>query len=183
MRQAKKSPILGNLEVLENQRRKKHQQDAEVLERLAKRAGLPPDIAAQLAMNLAPAAKTEWTFAMISPQQNAAVVSWLEANSKRPMKAMRLWAHLFEVMRSDTGEILRSREELAEKIGMTPRHLSETMTELASINAILRKKDGRAVRYFMNPNIATHVPSSEQRKEARENAGPLLVLMEGGRIA
>ena len=91
-------------------------------------------------MNLAPAAKTEWTFAMISPQQNAAVVSWLEANSKRPMKAMRLWAHLFEVMRSDTGEILRSREELAEKIGMTPRHLSETMTELASINAILRKK-------------------------------------------
>ena len=34
-------------------------------------------------MNLAPAAKTEWTFAMISPQQNAAVVSWLEANSKR----------------------------------------------------------------------------------------------------
>ena len=88
MRQAKKSPILGNLEVLENQRKKKHQQDAEVLERLAKRAGLPPDIAAQLAMNLAPAAKTEWTFAMISPQQNAAVVSWLEANSKRPMKAI-----------------------------------------------------------------------------------------------
>ena len=42
MRQAKKSPILGNLEVLENQRKKKHQQDAEVLERLAKRAGLPP---------------------------------------------------------------------------------------------------------------------------------------------
>ena len=41
MRQAKKSPILGNLEVLENQRKKKHQQDAEVLERLAKRAGLP----------------------------------------------------------------------------------------------------------------------------------------------
>ena len=55
---------------------------------------------------------------------------------------------------------------------MTPRHLSETMTELASINAILRKKDGRAVRYFMNPNIATHVPSSEQRKEAREKRRP-----------
>ena len=46
-------------------------------------AQVSPDIAAQLAMNLAPAAKTEWTFAMISPQQNAAVVSWLEANSKR----------------------------------------------------------------------------------------------------
>ena len=57
-------------------------------------------------------------------------------------------------MRSDTGEILRSREELAEKVRMTPA-ISETMTELASINAILRKKDGRAIRYFMNPNIAT----------------------------
>ena len=67
-------------------------------------------------------------------------------------------------MRSDTGEILRSREELAEKVGMTPRHLSETMTELASINAILRKKDGRAVRYFMNPNIARTSPRQSSAK-------------------
>ena len=68
-------------------------------------------------MNLAPAAKTEWTFAMISPQQNAAVVSWLEANSKRPMKAMRLWAHLFEVMRSDTEKSSAAEKSLLRRSG------------------------------------------------------------------
>jgi len=172
--------LFDNIEQLENQRRKKLQKDAETLERLAKRAGLPPDVAADLAMNLRPAPKADWIFVMISPQQNAAVVDWLEEHSKRPMKAMKLWAELFTAMRMDTGEILRTRTELAKKVGLTPRHLSETMTELASINAIARKRQGRQVRYFMNPNIATHIPTQEQRKEAQEGAGPLLVLMEGG---
>lgn len=181
MGRAKPNALDGQVENLSSRRKLRYQQDAALLEKLAKRAGLPPALAADLAMRLAPATKTEWTFAMISPQQNAAVVSWLEANSKRPMKAMKLWAHLFEVMRSDTGEILRTREELAAKIGMTVQDLSKTMTELASINAIVRSKEGRQVRYFMNPNIATHIPTPEQRREARESTGPLLVLMNGGK--
>ena len=179
MKHAQKS-LFDNIEQLETRRRKKLQKDAETLEQLAKRAGLAPDVAAQLAMNLRPAPKADWIFVMISPQQNAAVVQWLEEHSKRPMKAMKLWAELFTCMRMDTGEILRSRAELAERIGMTPQDLSKTMTELASINAIRREKDGRKVRYFMNSNIATHIPTPEQRKEAQEGAGPLLVLMEGG---
>jgi hypothetical protein len=36
------------------------------------------------------------------------------------------------------------------------------------------------VRYFLNPTIATHIPGPEARRAAREAAGPLLVLMEGG---
>lgn len=56
------------------------------------------------------------------------------------------------------------------------------MTELASINAIVRRKEGRRTRYFMNPNIATHIPTPEQRAAARDAAGPLLVLMQGARI-
>jgi len=170
----------GQLESLDKKRRERQQKDAETLERLARRAGLDPKTAAMLAVNLAPLPKTDWTFVMISPQQNAAVVKWLGEHSKRPQKSVQLWAELFTVMRNDTGEILRSREELAAKVGMTPRHLSEAMTELSKINAIVRQKEGRRVRYFMNPNIATHIPTPEQRKEARENAGPLLVLMEGG---
>jgi len=35
-----------------------------------------------------------WTFIMISPEQNRAVVDWLEEKSKRPLKALRLWALL-----------------------------------------------------------------------------------------
>lgn len=170
----------GQLEDLDRKRRERQQRDAETLERLAKRAGLDPKTAAMLAMNLSPLPKTDWTFVMISPQQNNAVVKWLNDNSKRPMKATLLWAELFTVMRNDTGEILRTRDELAERIGEAPSNVSRIMTELASINAIVRRKEGRRVKYFMNPNIATHIPTPEQRKEARENSGPLLVLMEGG---
>lgn len=182
MRQAPQADLFGGqIEALSAHRRKRQQKDAETLERLARRAGLDPQTAAMLAMNLAPAPKTEWTFVMISPEQNAAVVQWLNENSARPQKAVLLWSILFTAMRSDTGEILRSRQELADRVGMTPRHLSETMTELATINAIVRRKEGRRVRYFMNPNIATHIPTPEQRKAAQESAGPLLRLMEGGK--
>lgn len=182
---SKSAPNLfgGQLEVLDQRRRAKQQSDAETLERLARRAGLDPKTAALLAMNLAPAPLTDWTFVMISPAQNAAVVEWLEGNSSRPIKAMKLWAALFTSMRSDTGEILRSREELAERIGESLPNTSRIMSELASINAIVRRKTGRRVKYFMNPHIATHIPTPEQRKEAREGAGPLLVLMEGGKHA
>lgn len=121
-----------------------------------------------------------WIFVMLGPKENAAVVRWLSANSKRPHKAVQLWATLLERLRIDTGEIMATRQELADRVGMTPRDLSSTMTELASINAIRREKEGRNVKYFLNPNIATHMPSAAKRKTARENAGPLLTLMEGG---
>ena len=81
----------------------------------------------------------------------------------------------------DTGEIMATRQELAERVGMEPRDLSSTMTELASINAIRRVKEGREVRYFLNPNIATHLPTASARATAREESGPLLRSVEGGR--
>ena len=118
---------------------------------------------------------------MLSPAQNAEVVRWINKNSKRPQKASELWATLLEHLRVDTGEIMATRQELAQRVGMEPRTLSETMTELASINAIRREKEGRKVRYFLNPSIATHVPNPSKRKAARDEAGPLLKLMEGGR--
>jgi len=37
------------------------------------------------------------------------------------------------------------------------------------------------VRYFLNANIATHLPSAALRAKAREEAGPLLKIMEGGK--
>jgi hypothetical protein len=95
--------------------------------------------------------------------------------------AVSVWGLLLTALRPDTGEILLNRGQIAEKIGILPRDLSSIMTELAQINAIRREKEGRRVRYFLNPNIATHIPGPEARKAAREAAGPLLILMEGGR--
>ena len=64
----------------------------------------------------------KWTFIMLSPHQNLAVVRWLSEHSKRPQKAVLLY------------------------------NLSYIITELVKINAIIRRRDGRRMRYFMNPN-------------------------------
>ena len=55
------------------------------------------------------------------------------------------------------------------------------MPELAGHNASTRRKDGRRVLYALNPNVATPIAGPEARKAARDAAGPLLTLMEGGK--
>lgn len=154
--------------------------EAAQLEALACKAGMDREAAARLADGLRAQIPNDWTFIMLSPSQNSAVVRWLSENSKRPVAALRLWARLFEVIRNDTGEVLQTRDELAQWLGVLPRDLSSIMTELASINAVRREKKGREVRYFMNSTIATHLPGAEARAKARKADGPLLVVMQGG---
>ena len=132
------------------------------------------------------ASRSGWTFVMISPNQNRAVVDWLEANSLRPMKAMRLLAVLFTAMDQNTGEVLFTRDELAELVGDSVQHVSDIMGELEGIGAISRRRERVAgtrgqgrVRYFMNPVVGTHLAGRE-RDEAQAEA-PLLRVMEGGK--
>ncbi len=117
----------------------------------------------------------KWTFVMLSPQQNAAVVQWLRQNSKRPLAAVAVWAEMFTAMRMDTGEIMLARAELAERVGILPRHLSSIVSEMVSIGAIARRRDGRGVRYFMNPTVATHLTG--KAREAAQDAAPQLSLV------
>lgn len=121
-----------------------------------------------------------WPFVMLSPRQNKEVVSWIFSNSKHPRKCARLWAELFVCMRNDTGEILATRGELAAAVGVPPDEVSRMMGELASTNAVIKVKDGRRVRYFMNANVATTLPG-KARDDAQQDAGPLLLIMDGGK--
>ena len=117
---------------------------------------------------------------MLQPAQNAAVVRWIAKHSKRPMNASQLWAELSPppipppATSCDAGRTGRTART-------GTRTISELMTELAGINAITRRKEGRRVIYAMNPNVATHIAGPEARKAARDAAGPLLTLMEGGK--
>ncbi len=165
---------------LERTRAAQRAAEAAQLETLARKAGLAPEAAARLADGLRAQIPNDWTFIMLSPSQNSAVVRWLSENSDRPIAALRLWARLFEVIRNDTGEVMQTREELAQWLGVDPRHISRIMGELASINAIRREKRGREVRYFMNSTVATHLPGHAARQAAREADGPLLVVVQGG---
>jgi len=120
----------------------------------------------------------KWTFIMISPEQNLTVVNWLDDNSTQPRKAVRLWALLFDNVQRETGQIMLTRQEIANKISIKPCHVSTIMSELAKIGAILKKKDGRGVIYYMNPNVANHYP--QEIREEKQKEAPQLKLLDGG---
>lgn len=129
------------------------------------------------------ASRNRWTFVMLSPSQNAIVVNYLAKHSKRPIIAMQLWALFFEHLRTDTGEIMLRREEIAEKMGLDADNVSHIMTELVEFGAIIRRREKVGglkgpgfVRYFMNPRVATHL-SGKERDKAQDEA-PLLRLIE-----
>jgi hypothetical protein len=123
-----------------------------------------------------------WTFVMISPHQNAAVVRWIMEHSSRPMKAAVLWSECFMALRMDTGEIMLRRDELADRVQLEPQTVSALMSELETCGAIIRRRDkisglrGRGiVRYFMNPRVGTHLTGAA-RDRAQDEA-PLLALL------
>jgi CRP-like cAMP-binding protein len=125
------------------------------------------------------ASEARWTFVMLSPEQNAAVARWLRQNSRFPTLALALWSELFTALRHDTGEVMLTRDELAERVGTTTDNVSRIMNELAKARAISVRREpiagvrgpGRAV-YYMNPNVATNL-AGVARDQAQREAGPL----------
>jgi DNA-binding transcriptional regulator YhcF (GntR family) len=94
-----------------------------------------------------------------------------------------LWVELFDHLRRDTGEIMLSRDQLAELIEDHPNTVSEIMRELASIGAIITRRErvagmrgpGRVV-YFMNPKVATNLTGAVRDKAQAE--APKLRIVE-----
>jgi hypothetical protein len=128
-------------------------------------------------------AENGWPFVMLSPSQNKAVYRWLIANSCRPRKAGLLWTELFDHLRRDTGEIMLTREQLAEAIDDHPNSVSAIMGELEGIGAIITHREkvpgmrgpGRAV-YFMNPKVATNLIGAARDKA--QDLAPRLRIVE-----
>jgi hypothetical protein len=117
---------------------------------------------------------------MLSPAQNRLVVRWINANAKRPRISAALWAEFFCHMRTDTGEIVMTRAEMMEAAGASSPHISHALAELHGMGAVIRHREGRDVRWFMNPRVGTHL-TGIARQEAQASAPPLLELIEGGR--
>lgn len=121
-----------------------------------------------------------WSFVMLSPAQNRLVVRWINANAKRPRVSAALWAEFFCHMRTDTGEIVMSRAQMMEAADASTSHISDALSELLGMGAIIRQREGREVRWFMNPRVGTHL-TGLARQEAQSAAPPLLELIEGGK--
>src|SRR3954462_3799521 len=118
------------------------------------------------------AAGRGWRFVMVEPRLYAEVVAHLAEHSRRKVTALKLWARLFEVLPPDSNEVLADRTELARLVGCEPRTVSEIMRELEEVGAVYRRKEGRGVRYFVNPVLGTHL-SGAARDRAQAEAPPL----------
>jgi hypothetical protein len=127
------------------------------------------------------AAENGWTFVMLSPQEFDRVADWLTERSHSPALAVRLWIKLFSHLRRDTGEVMQTRDELADAIGTSADQVSRIMGELESIGAISRKrtkiggmKGPGMVRYFVNPKVGTHLTGAA--RDRVQAAAPLLLV-------
>lgn len=150
--------------------------DGSVFERVEVRAVVSK---ALMLIDRETASLNRWSFVMLSPSQNGLVVNFLVAHSLRPLVAVRLWALCFEYLRSDTGEIVLSREEIAERLAVPADEVSRIMSELVGFGAISRVRErvpglkGPGIaRYFMNPNVASHL-SGKARDDAQREARQL----------
>lgn len=122
-------------------------------------------------------AERGWTFVMLSPAQNLAVTEWILAHAARPKLSARLWATCFVHMRMDTGEIALSRADMARTVGASTQHVSTALGELEGIGALIRRQEGRTVRWLMNPTVATCL-TGLARESAQRQAPDLRLVAE-----
>jgi len=128
-------------------------------------------------------------FVMIRPAQNRAVTRWIMENSKRPMKALDVWMLLFEHLFPHTGQIMLTREEIAEQVGIPVNHISQIMNELVTFGAIFSEREKVAgmrgpglVRYYMNKHVAEVGSRATQDELALiPKPGAKLAIVQGGK--
>jgi DNA-binding transcriptional ArsR family regulator len=117
-----------------------------------------------------------WRFLMVEPRLYAEVIQHLTEHSKRPLKAVNLFTRLFAYLPSDGNEVMADRAELARVVGIQPAAVSEIMGELEGIGAVYRRREGRGVRFYVNPLLGTHLAGAARDKAQAE--APTLRLVE-----
>jgi CRP-like cAMP-binding protein len=151
---------------------------ARVRAAVAEAEALPAKLAERLTtlLDRETAACRGWSFVMVEPDLNAEVIGYLSRHSRRPLKAVQLWAQLFRHLPPDANVCLASRAELAEAVGCTRAHVAEILGELEAIGAVYRRRDGRSIRIYVNPALGTHLGGAA-RDQAQAEA-PKLRLVE-----
>jgi len=127
---------------------------------------------------------------MIRPAQNRAVTLWLMENSKRPMKAVSVWTLLFDHLMPHTGQVMLTREEIAEQVGIAVQEVSKIMNELVTFGAIFSEREKIAgmrgpglVRYYMNKHVAEVGSRATQEELAIiPKPGAKLEVVQGGKL-
>jgi len=131
-------------------------------------------------------------FTMLSRDQTAAVWDAIRAlpADDRPNHVRHAFDLVLLNLRQDTGEVMLTRDQLAERIGCAPRSVSTVMGTLERMGVIRRERrriegmQGRGMAvYFINPHVAWNGSLDVRKAEAKDVKAPTLTLMEGGRTS
>lgn len=131
-------------------------------------------------------------FSMLSRNQTAAIwdaIRKLPAD-KRPNHVRHAFDLVLLNLRQDTGEVMMTRDQLAEEIGCTPENVSRVMGTLEEMGVIRRERrkisgmKGRGMAvYFINPHVAWNGSLEVRKTKAAEVPLPqlTLALVQGGK--
>lgn len=73
---------------------------------------------------------------------------------KLPRAAMRAYSSLLCEIAPDTGELVCSVQQLAERAQLKPADLESVMVELARLRIVVRHPQARDDAWFINPHLA-----------------------------
>ena len=170
---------MGNVVALPKHSRATREQ-AEQVRQFMLGLDIPPDARAHVdnaLHKITEAPGRRWLFVMISPEQFRFVKKATEG-AKRPDQTWAVFTIAITHIRQDTGEIVASREEIADGAGKSVDEVSRAMGELTKIGAIVRQRRGRRMAYFVNPNVGWN-GGEGARQEAARDAPQLRLVMPG----
>jgi len=127
---------------------------------------------------------------MLSRNQTIAIWDAIRAlpSDDRPHQVRHVFDLVLVNLRQDTGEVLLTRDQLAEKVGCTSNHISRMMGTLEKMGVIRRERrkiegvQGRGMAvYFINPHVAWNGSLDVRKAQAAEIRPPMqLELLHGG---
>ena len=169
---------MGNVVALPRHSRATREQ-AEQLRQYAFDLELSPEARAELDNALFKVTETpgrRWLFIMINPDQFRFVSKAIQS-TRNVATTFAVWNSAITYVRQDTGEIMASREKIAEDVGAQPRTVSTSMSDLVRIGAIVRHRRGRHVVYSINPHVGWN-GGEGARQEAAKDAPKLRLVSD-----
>jgi len=128
-------------------------------------------------------------FTMLSRNQTIAIWDAIRAlpSDDRPHQVRHVFDLVLVNLRQDTGEVILTRDQLAEKVGCTANHISRMMGTLEKMGVIRRERrkiegvQGRGMAvYFINPHVAWNGSLDVRKAQAAEARPPMqLDLLHG----
>ena len=108
-----------------------------------------------------------WVFIMINPEQFRFVTRAVTTGPDSG-KTLAVWNSALSHIRMDTGEIMASREQLADDAATNVQEVSRALGRLATIGAITRQRRGRKTAYFVNPNVGWNGGEGARQEAAKD---------------